>query len=101
MSPVERPPTVGVYRFWRDFGFVVGALLAGFAADALGFGPAIAVVAALTAASGAWVAGTAWTTPRPSPLPSGCTSRPSRREMRSSTRRKRSTAAGSPLTAAG
>jgi MFS family permease len=60
VSPVARAPVVGVYRFWRDFGFVVGALLAGAAADALGFGAAIAVVAAITAASGLWVVATAW-----------------------------------------
>jgi MFS family permease len=61
VTPVERAPVVGVYRFWRDAGFVVGAALAGVAADALGFGAAIVVVAILTGASGAWVAGTAWT----------------------------------------
>lgn len=56
VSPVARAPTVGVYRFWRDMGYVVGALVAGISADALGFSGAIAVVAGLTAASGAWVA---------------------------------------------
>jgi len=56
VSPIARAPTVGVYRFWRDMGYVVGGLLAGAVADALGFGGAIAVVAALTAASGLWVA---------------------------------------------
>jgi MFS family permease len=66
-QPVERAQLVGVYRFWRDFGFVVGALLAGFVADALGAGWAISVVAALTAASGVWVAATRWV-PSPQPL---------------------------------
>ena len=61
VTPVERAPVVGVYRFWRDAGFVVGAILAGVTADALGFGAAIVVVAVLTGASGAWVAATAWT----------------------------------------
>ncbi|HSI79331.1 MAG TPA: MFS transporter [Solirubrobacterales bacterium] len=56
VSPLARAPAVGVYRFWRDMGYVVGGLLAGVAADALGFGGAIAIVAALTAASGAWAA---------------------------------------------
>jgi MFS family permease len=56
VSPVARAPTVGVYRFWRDMGYVVGGLLAGIAADALGYGGAIAIVAALTAGSGVWVA---------------------------------------------
>jgi MFS family permease len=56
VSPVARAPTVGVYRFWRDMGYVAGGLLAGLTADALSYSGAIAVVAALTAASGLWVA---------------------------------------------
>ena len=56
VSPVARAATVGVYRFWRDMGYVAGGLLAGLAADAVGYGSAIAIVAALTAASGLWVA---------------------------------------------
>ena len=60
VQPVDRAPAVGVYRFWRDFGFVAGALISGLAADSLGAGEAITLVAALTAASGAWVAATAW-----------------------------------------
>ncbi|HSJ73120.1 MAG TPA: hypothetical protein VK904_02290, partial [Miltoncostaeaceae bacterium] len=67
VTPIERAPVVGVYRFWRDAGFVVGAILAGAVADALGFGAAIAIVAAVTGASGAWVAGTTWTTRSPLP----------------------------------
>ena len=60
VQPVERAPAVGVYRFWRDFGFVAGALISGLVADTLGAGKAIAIVAALTAASGLWVAATRW-----------------------------------------
>jgi MFS family permease len=56
VSPVARAPTVGVYRFWRDMGYVAGGLLAGLAADALSYGGAIAIVAVLTGASGLWVA---------------------------------------------
>jgi MFS family permease len=56
VSPVARAPVVGVYRFWRDLGYVAGGVIAGVVADAVGFGGAIAVVAALTAASGLWVA---------------------------------------------
>jgi MFS family permease len=56
VSPVARAPMVGVYRFWRDMGYVAGGLLAGLAADAIGYGGAIAIVAALTACSGIWVA---------------------------------------------
>jgi MFS family permease len=55
VSPVARAPAVGVYRFWRDMGYVVGGLLAGAAADWVGYGGAIAIVAALTAGSGLWV----------------------------------------------
>jgi MFS family permease len=55
VAPVARPTIVGIYRFWRDSGYVFGGLLAGGVADALGYGGAIAVVAALTAASGLWV----------------------------------------------
>jgi len=56
VSPRERAGAVGVYRFWRDAGFVAGAVIVGLVADAAGFGPAIAVTAGLTAASGVWVA---------------------------------------------
>jgi MFS family permease len=66
-QPVDRAQLVGVYRFWRDFGFVVGAVVAGILADAFGSGTAIIVVAALTAGSGAWVAATKWAE-RPLPL---------------------------------
>jgi MFS family permease len=56
VSPVARATTVGVYRFWRDMGYVAGGLLAGIAADAFDYSGAIAIVAALTAGSGLWVA---------------------------------------------
>ena len=49
---VDRASVLGVYRFWRDSGFIVGALLAGAVADLFGFRPAIQLVAALTAGSG-------------------------------------------------
>ncbi|WP_035767480.1 MFS transporter, partial [Arthrobacter sp. TB 23] len=50
--PHRRARSVGVYRLWRDSGFAVGALLAGFLADFYGIPTAVAAVAALTAASG-------------------------------------------------
>jgi len=37
VSPVARPAATGVYRFWRDMGYVVGGLSAGVVAGALGF----------------------------------------------------------------
>jgi MFS family permease len=55
VTPVARAPVVGVYRFWRDSGYVFGGLIAGGVADALGYGGAITLVATLTAASGLWV----------------------------------------------
>jgi len=56
VSPVARPSMVGVYRFWRDMGYVAGGLLVGIAADAIDYAGAITIVAALSAASGLWVA---------------------------------------------
>jgi MFS family permease len=56
VSPIARAPSVGVYRFWRDMGYVAGGLLAGLTADALGYEGAIALVGGLTAVSGIWVA---------------------------------------------
>jgi MFS family permease len=58
VEPRDRAPVVGVYRFWRDTGFVAGALLAGLASDALGNGETILLVAALTALSGLVVGAT-------------------------------------------
>ncbi len=55
VTPVARAPIIGVYRFWRDMGYVFGGLIAGGVADALGYEGAIALVAGLTAASGLWV----------------------------------------------
>jgi MFS family permease len=50
--PSWRARAVGVYRLWRDGGFVVGALLAGVLADIVSIDAAIWTVSALTAASG-------------------------------------------------
>jgi MFS family permease len=60
VEPRDRAQAVGIYRFWRDTGFVVGGLTAGIVADLAGSGGAIALVAALTAASGVVVARTHW-----------------------------------------
>ncbi len=59
-QPRDRARVVGVYRFWRDFGFVLGALIAGIGADTTSSSTAILIVAALTAASGLLVAATSW-----------------------------------------
>jgi MFS family permease len=71
-EPRDRARVVGVYRFWRDFGFVLGALIAGIGADATSNATAIVIVALLTAASGVWVGMTSWPTRpalRPAEIP--------------------------------
>jgi MFS family permease len=62
-QPRDRARVVGVYRFWRDFGFVLGALIAGIGADATSPQTAILIVALLTGASGLVVAATSWQRP--------------------------------------
>ncbi len=52
----DRATSVGIYRFWRDSGYAVGAIVAGFIADAAGFPAAIITVACLTGLSGLVVA---------------------------------------------
>jgi len=59
-QPRDRARVVGVYRFWRDFGFVLGALIAGIGADATSMQTAILIVALLTGASGLFVVATSW-----------------------------------------
>ena len=54
--PEWRASTMGVYRFWRDLGYAVGALISGVISDLLGMRAAIQVVAALTLLSGVHVA---------------------------------------------
>jgi len=50
--PAWRATSLGVYRFWRDLGYAIGALLSGLIADLLGLEAAIHVVAGLTFVSG-------------------------------------------------
>ena len=54
--PAWRGSAVGVYRLWRDLGYAIGAVLAGITADLFGLPVAVALVAALTFASGVIVA---------------------------------------------
>jgi MFS family permease len=54
--PAWRATSLGVYRFWRDLGYAIGALLSGAVADFVGLGAAIHLVAALTLLSGIVVA---------------------------------------------
>jgi len=55
VAPRDRASGVGIYRLWRDLGYVAGGLLAGLLSDLLGHRAAIGAVAGLTAASG-WIA---------------------------------------------
>jgi MFS family permease len=71
-QPRDRARVVGVYRFWRDLGFVLGALIAGIGADVTSAQTAILIVALLTGASGLFVAATSWQPRgalRPAPVP--------------------------------
>jgi len=44
-NPHWRSTSLGVYRFWRDYGFVFGAVGIGFIADAVDLNIAIQTVA--------------------------------------------------------
>ncbi len=50
--PGWRASAVGVYRFWRDLGYAIGALLSGVVADLMGISFAILFVGLLTFFSG-------------------------------------------------
>lgn len=50
--PTQRAEVMGVFRFWRDLGYVIGALLSGILADWLGLHAALYSVAAITAIAG-------------------------------------------------
>jgi MFS family permease len=55
--PAWRASAFGVYRFWRDLGYAVGALALGLAANAGGRPePGFALVGAAMLASAAWLA---------------------------------------------
>lgn len=53
-APDWRSSALGVYRLWRDGGYVVGAVLAGLLADAVSPEGAIFAIGCLTILSGAW-----------------------------------------------
>ncbi len=50
--PSWRPNALGTYRFWRDFGYAAGALIAGVIADWLGLHAAVVTAGVITALSG-------------------------------------------------
>ena len=53
-SPSWRSSALGVYRLWRDGGYVVGAVLSGLLADSLGPEAAILGIGIITVLSGLW-----------------------------------------------
>ncbi|WP_316763548.1 MFS transporter [Streptomyces herbicida] len=59
--PAWRANALGTYRFWRDIGYAVGALVAGLLADAFGLDATVIAAAVLTAGSGLlaarWISG--------------------------------------------
>jgi len=46
--PAQRAKSIGVFRFWRDLGYAVGALLTGIIADAWGLIPSVFSIGVLT-----------------------------------------------------
>src|SRR5215218_5612354 len=54
-NPHWRATSLGVYRFWRDLGFVFGAVGIGFIADAFDLNIAIQTVAWISLGSGIFV----------------------------------------------
>lgn len=65
--PSWRASALGTYRFWRDSGYAVGALMAGLIAGALGLVWSIHAAGLLTLASGLL----AWRTMRETLEPTG------------------------------
>lgn len=55
-APARRASSIGLYRFWRDLGFLAGALGGGALADAIGTPDALATLAGAAAISAALAA---------------------------------------------
>jgi len=49
--PHDRAKSLGVFRFWRDLGYAIGAIITGIIADALGITTSVIFIAGLTGAS--------------------------------------------------
>lgn len=52
VHPEDRAESIGVFRLWRDGGYAVGALLAGFLADVFDLGMAITITGVVVLSSG-------------------------------------------------
>jgi MFS family permease len=62
-QPSWRARDLAAYRFWRDLGYAIGAVIAGLVAQAMGLRAAVATGGALTFASGLLAA--SWITGKP------------------------------------
>lgn len=49
--PLDRPKSLGIFRFWRDLGYAIGAVLTGVIADRFGINTSIIFVAIITIVS--------------------------------------------------
>jgi MFS family permease len=70
--PSWRAQGLGVYRFWRDLGYAIGAVIAGLLAQAFSLSAAVIAGGALTFASGLLAARWITASPHhgtPSPVP--------------------------------
>lgn len=50
--PSQRAESLSIFRFWRDSGYVIGALMAGLLADRFGLVTALLIIAGITALAG-------------------------------------------------
>jgi len=50
-NPADRAQSLGVFRFWRDLGYAIGAAITGIIADWFGINVSIIVIGILTAFS--------------------------------------------------
>jgi MFS family permease len=50
-NPIQRAESLGIFRFWRDLGYAIGALLTGVIADSFGINTSIVGIGFLTALS--------------------------------------------------
>ena len=75
--PSWRAQGLGVYRFWRDLGYALGAVIAGLLAQAFGLSASVIAGGALTFASGLLAA--RWITDRS--LPDGTHRRPQHADL--------------------
>lgn len=49
--PSDRANSLGVFRFWRDLGYTLGAIITGIVADLLGLNASVFVIGLLTVIS--------------------------------------------------